>query len=505
MHDESSPYFSTPDLAGLLQQLKHLCLFSADALVVEAEHGSGKSSFKSELIHSLESEELDVRIRIASFDCAPDQMLSESLSQVALDFGIQTEEQSAGALISQLRSLSHSLAAEKVPCVLVVDDAHFMEDDLLGALLSLLEPNLNEPSGLRIVFLAEPGLMARIDQIAGPELSVYDFQLASFSSAELERFLSQRVSNFDELQASGALPSSANIWSRSGGRPGVALSIVESLLEKPSSSQEGRAGFLGGMPVMHLGLLSILLAGLILTLLYRGGEEVASTSSPERQVLAPDSILSAGAPDPQAATIIEHPQGELKEELEADSGGEAEADQVEKNPVNTLVADRAEPKSGEAPEASGNDLIVSQAEVVAEEPSQQESTREEVTSADELGSSRADEPAAEKPEAEERLTASEQKLLQARNSAYVLQLVALSKEESAESYIAQQENKSSLLIYRRKKRDGGNLFIVVSGPYLNKADAQSAMSLLPKRQREAGAWPKSIGAVRTEIEAFSRR
>ena len=513
MSSESSQYFSTPDLTGLIQQLKHLSFFSADALVVEADRGSGKSSLlrcleqsyfssgsnDSEIEPNIDFVRIDLQSQGESFDLIFD--ISERLGIPADDLGV-------GAILSQLRSYVESLCEERKVVLVAIDDAHLLHDDALGAVLSLLPAVAEQGFGLRLLLFAELGLMQRIDQIAPAELSIYDFQLAPFSTQELERFLSSRISGFDELQDLGKLPSIAAIWNRSGGRPGPALAFIQSHLSESSKPvlPEG----IQGIPLVHLGILTILVAGLIFTLLYRDddtadiGEKEAVESRP---VITSESSVSAGAAEPSPATLIEPVESETKSEQIDTVGALPDQSQPASpayNPVNTIVAaeTNSTPDIANFSE-SGNDIVVSQSEASV-------STVQRALSEDGEPSETPveQEKVAEQPVPSEKefiLTRSERLLLEQPSGAYVLQLVAASKKDSLLGYIDKQINKDVLHMYRRVKGEDDQWYIVVIGPYNNKTAAESARSSLPANQREAGPWPKSIDAVRREINEFRDR
>lgn len=507
MHDRSLPYFSTPDLSGLIQQLKHLSLFSADALVVEADKGAGKTSLADELAQTfaLQQSEPDFQFLQITLTSASD--LNGILANTATSLGLSPDGDSPGATLTRLRSLSELLIAERRLAIVLFDDAHFFPDDALGALLSLLNPTKREAFGLRFIFFAEPGLMTRIDAIADPNLSIFDFQLPAFSAVDLGRFLEQRVDDLETMQAKAKLPSTSAIWSRTGGLPGKALSFVEALLREASGTEVAKN--FRGIPVLHLAALSLLVAGLILTLIYRGASsEHEPDSQVKREFIQPESTFSAGPSEPESATVItlatEDPIQSPSAELDTVSETSGAAD-----PVNVVVSG-IEPLSGEASSSSagGNDVVIEASEASLSKDASQLAN----------GAAGLDEDSGElpvKPSSEDTnnlagklpqtgtaLNSSEKFLLDLPASAYVLQLVAASQERSLQDYISRQENRDMLHMYRRSKDGGGQWYIVVIGPYSSKAEAENARFTLPQNQQKAGPWPKSIASVQREIEAF---
>jgi len=46
MKETLPPFFYTPESTGLIKQVKHLCQFSADIVVIEGDRGSGKTAIR---------------------------------------------------------------------------------------------------------------------------------------------------------------------------------------------------------------------------------------------------------------------------------------------------------------------------------------------------------------------------------------------------------------------------------------------------------------------------
>lgn len=517
MPQDEKRFFSTPSLSGLLQQLKHLSLFSAEALVVEGANGSGKSTLLNQLFVELESDQhREVPLAMARLSLPCDAQLHDVLLGAIAQIGLDSEEGSIGALLARLRSYSEALVRERRVTLLLIDNAEQLEDDALGALLSLLQSAREGGFGLKILFFSEEGIAARIDLLELPDLTVYDFQLPEFSVSELGRFLAQRFEEFDRLIDEEKIPSLNSIWNRAAGSPGEACRIVESAMAVPEKNASTKE--IARLPLLHVVVVALLVAALILTLLYRGGASDDSAESKmkreelqpqktERRLITAESTVSAGPPEPTAATIIsdaksetgapkEHTQVELSEALSEASTSE--------NPVNTIVG--SHPFQAGQDEAGGNDVVQNgaAASVLGREVSP-EGERPAEKSEPEQGVQNSRAIKSPSRTSTDTLSEAETFLLAQPPGAYALQLVAASKPESLLAYREKQENKSNLHIYRRVKADGGQWYIVVIGPYVSKVQAQNALKTLPKQQREAGPWPKSMSAIHEEIEAFRSR
>lgn len=522
MQTHLSPFFSTPDLAGLIQQLKHLSLFSANALVVEGEAGSGKTTLLKELFNVCETQSSEASIDLAHMQCRADVSIDNVLSEAISELGLGEAEYGAGEALILLRSYAERLITDKKITVLALDDAHFLGDDSLGGFLSLLDVSGDGSFGLRVIFFTEPGLMSRIDEIAAPDLSVYDFQLSPFSTAELERFLADRVEGFEEQQLSGKLPSTAAIWNRSHGLPGPALTLVEEEI-KPETTQRAFTEY-RGVPLFHLITAAALITVLVLFLLYDSDEPERAVDSPiVIETISPESAISAGpaAPKPAKIKVDQDVLGASDlSEPSPESGPERDSkldEAADSNPVNTLLVADAATIAEDANAESGNDIVLAESESAAA-PSDavesiplaakdsKEDKPESVSSQVEIDSNPIPitEPARAISEQDRALKQSED-FLMAQSSGYVLQLVAASQKTSLLDYVARQPNKEMLHIYRRVKDADSAWFIVVIGPFDSKSEAERARAGLPEPQRNAGPWPRNIEAVRGEIAEFRRK
>jgi DamX protein len=104
----------------------------------------------------------------------------------------------------------------------------------------------------------------------------------------------------------------------------------------------------------------------------------------------------------------------------------------------------------------------------------------------------------------ENLTSDEAALMAMTDRGFVIQISAANSLRSLESFVSEQRNRSTLKIYR-SIRSGKNWYVVVEGFYADKDSALSGMKNLPSHQLKAGPWPKSISAVKLEIEAYKQQ
>ena len=94
----------------------------------------------------------------------------------------------------------------------------------------------------------------------------------------------------------------------------------------------------------------------------------------------------------------------------------------------------------------------------------------------------------------------ESKLLTMADSLFTLQWVGLSSLQSAKKYREEHPLKSNMLIFKRQSGNGF-LYLVVSGQFNAKIDAENARAIYKKRGYPGKPWIKTIAAVKKEIKA----
>jgi hypothetical protein len=197
-------YYSTPGCEGLLQQLLHLLRFGEGLPIVQAGRSSGKTAMANALYARL-----DDGSWLAKVCCERDQDIAELLERIVLGFGLHAGS-GAGESLAALRHFSTQLANNKELAVLILDDAHLLDSQGLGAVVSLLQGNNLPGYGLHMAFFCAPGLVERIDEIGLLDAPVYDFEIPLFSPSELSGFLKSRFPASTSSKLSASLVQ--NIW-----------------------------------------------------------------------------------------------------------------------------------------------------------------------------------------------------------------------------------------------------------------------------------------------------
>lgn len=528
-----TPYFYTPGLKALVQQIVHFAFFGDGLSVVSGEHGIGKSALASELVKHFDQAHDVVLIQLDS-----DVELAECIERLCASLTIQREDElSVGEMLADLRHYIQALFQDDKQVIVIVDGAHHLEDQALGALVSLVQDKPEGNAGLHLVFLAEPGLDQRIDQLQVLDVTVYDFQIPKFSPTELGNFLAAESPLGAQLESSQV----QKLWVESMGIPGLALSRLQK-----NSSEDSPSGGGINIPLGHIAAVSLLAAVLLLSFWIYDDRERDDTPSPAlagtgsgksttvTEVAIP-GLQATASPVPEVQTPAALPSSQPTSAAAVLS--ESASDSVETVPVPTFTPSvSAGSDLAESAPVTPEPLVSTMGRIERDLSSSLENSTEELvdspSSQDSAAPVSAPVSGAEPPVAATPVpsaapaltpaptassaptakpkTASlsaldewEKFLLRQKPEAYTLQVIAASNNVALEDYIARQSNKASLRMYRGA-REGKKWFVVVQGIYASKEAALAAIPTLPKDQAKAGPWPRKLASIQEEIQSFRR-
>lgn len=481
-------YFPTPARQGLIQQLLHLVRYGDGIPVVQGAGRSGKTAIANELTSQLGEVSYLALVEVKSNARLLD-VLVEILRQYGFEMGGESSE---GELLAELRRFSQVLANDKNSGVLLLDNAHYLDDRSLGALVSLVQGVEAAGHGMHLVFFAQPDLVSRIDELGLLDVSVYDFDIPLLSPSELSDFLKRHQEFRTETSPKLSAETVQAIWSRSRGVPGYSLRLM---LETARSTTSISKPLLRNIPVGHMVALSVLGIVLVWALLLRNPDteqdrtvsELAFTNAQEK----PDSMRETASREvfkptdfqpitPKAATV--NPASTLTSNK---SVGTVETEKEGKEIKEPLAA----------PEQNRTDGQVLEIELTptpqVNKPTQHEHTAS-VTSEPPQGSVR------NSVGENDSFTADEKFLLDQDPSSFTLQVMAASKQEHLVEFVASQENRDSLFLYQGQ-RGGKAWFIVTAGIYPNRESAAAAITNLPTEQKKGGPWPRQLQNIQGEI------
>ncbi|MFT6387402.1 MAG: DamX protein [Cellvibrionaceae bacterium] len=525
-------FFSGSDRRILLDEVIHLCQFGNNLVAAIGDDGVGKTTFLNQARFELSETAFCCFIN-SDESMTPENIFSQIISQLELPV---SSVPSAGEMIATLRHAMAEGSMNRV--VVIIDDAHMLNDSILSALISLLQGHQGQH--LHILMSGQKSLVDRLDHFDMFDVLVYDVTLNPFTSQDTKEYLDFKLTAagypseklLDERQVE-------SIWNESEGYPAQISRVADRHIFQQDFDIEEENSSAPGLPLIHMALLVVLLAGLILALIYMGNDDgdtsddsiesqgnvevltglnSASQKAVENGLVGPSGIepnkpsnllkIKAGG-----STEIGLNKGAslLRGQDLAFIGGAASEQSAAKvlpsesrnksplvkpikgaEPVNLALPSL--PQSSQlALQESLKQELKKEAELLRIEQSNLTTTENSLPKTIEVSKSR---------EAKASTSLSEDKewLLSLNDSEYVLQVIAAAQKKSVKRFIVSQPNKSALRLVEIG-RDGKPWYIVVVGKYASSNFARRAIESLPQDQVNRGPWPRKVSDLKREISA----
>ncbi|WP_158657804.1 SPOR domain-containing protein [Agarilytica rhodophyticola] len=500
---DSHEYFSTPSLKGLVQQLSHLAFFGDGLSLVLGAKGSGKTALCSELTQNLSQADDTIAITLdADFE------LAECMAEILTALGLQgSDSLSVGEMLAELRHFVQALAQDKKLVTLIIDDAHFLDDQAIGALISLMQGRTEANVGLHLILLSKPGLDQRIDALQIIDVPVYDFDMPNLSPSELSRFFEHLRPQLEPLES----PQLQKIWASSHGMPGPALALLDELDSGEVKDQaDDFVNKNSAIPYAHIAAIVLLGLALIWSLLLTNDDGDKQISTPIAPAKAINGDLDQQTKqlyqksqvptlEPKPSKIDNLAQALPESEAVQVATGQQQKDQGSGTIQGSPAIDNTEPA------LTVTELDEAKTRYRLPPKTTELKTPDSAPSRPEVISPPTIKPLAKKQEkVASDLTISEAYLMQQNPNAYTLQVIAASGKAALEAYIERQSNRKTLHMYRGVSKRK-NWFVVVQGVYSSREEALKGIKSLPSEQSKAGPWPRKISAIQQEIETFRRK
>lgn len=460
--------------AGRLEALDLLCDagLRGGCVVVAAPEGAGVSRLLGEAAMSLVDNAAVVRVD--GRDTPTRNILMRALLS---HFGVTKEDFAA--------TLERALASE--PLVLVVDNAEQLGDEALTTLV-LLRERLGPRFALLLGGL--PGLAGKLAH--GGLEATDEVELAPLTADECAAFLGYVIG--EELDDEDA----ELRREESGGWPGALLAQAPPPVLSPGSRLSGVR-----LPWKHLAAVG----GLLLVVLLfwprdDAGEETVSLALPAHgvadTVTAPprgQAVAEAGSTPatgrPAQLTQPASPPPDTPQPLTNDTAA---------SPAETTEAPSAAPRQAEAPAPAQLPAQRPEPASTIAEPAPAPAAPQPAPAAPESAAPqivRADQPPSLSGLDAELGYRREEWLLGAAGDAWMLQVTLASTEDAARALVDQLGAQQAA--YYRGNRNGRSVFIVLAGPYADRAAATSGREQLPARLAAAGPFPRQICAIQEEM------
>jgi DamX protein len=430
------------DRVQQLDMLLHVQEFSSMVVLISGEPLIGKT----QLLAAAE-QQLSIHhqtISLTAQDVNSDEQLKLNLAQ----------QLGCGASWAELDNKLMAIKEQGDSLILLVDDAHLLNTDLL----TLLIAKSTTDQGWHLILAGDNQLRQQADAVEEQlQLSnlFHLIHLLPFTEDESDQF----VQAFFKVQGQEALPISQKamhqLWLLSKGNTGRLVELLDSQLEK---QQAKSAQF----PMAHVA--AVLLIGCALLFSYLYQEDPVTTHDPIAELLAQQPDTLAKLPDTKPAILMK-----------------PEASMVSSDPV------RDEPKP--APISS----VVS--EVAAGTPKsvlkQEKPVELEIKQVVQTQSVVKKQPAKRVPS---------HPLLNAPEQSFVLQLVGVRNEKSAQAMakkLSRELNTDKVSFYETTYKNAP-WFVVVYGPVTDKQKAKSTAQSLSKSLK-SNPWIRPIAKIQEDI------
>lgn len=511
-------FYSGAGRQSLIENLHHQVLFGAGLLVVGAAEGVGKTSLCSQLQKSFD----DAPVNVCSMRLQAGVSLQSFVAELALMLGMSSlASVPVGQALSELRRYLQVRREDGALSVLLIDDAHHLDDQSLATLVGLLQGQAELDRNVCVVLFAEPNFLGRLAVTDIGDLLLHDILLEAFNLDDLRAYLQWC---FKCVGGDGEFPyqdSDIETWllESAGNLTHIHRLAQQWLLESVTrveashefimsdnmARENSRFGGLKQLPLLHIGAIALLSGVLLLAYIFRGDAEAPISVGPVEKVQVKPMSLGRGAVAVDAWRLRAD-KVSVEEALSAVEKLALAEQMMGQNPAAKQAAIDsvkeaqvgAEPLRASTAVASPLGELVATVQVLGDG---------EVQGSEALAVDGVEQIAEEKPVAVEMSVPSffsdEKKLLVLNKQQYVLQVMAASSQASVEKFAAEQPNRKNLFVFS-SQRQGAAWYVVVEGPHSSVEAARAAVIRLPSRQRKAGPWPRSLADIQSKIRENSR-
>lgn len=201
----------------ILGQMHHLARHSQLMLMITGPKDSGKTLLRQALIASLNKDIVKI-VNVSAKDCtSPSQVITVLADELKL------AEATPEMIIGEL----NKLAEKDINLYLMIDDAEALSEDTLQLLLNLTSEQLKS---FHIFLFARPALLEKLEgSTLGKEVT-FNLPLTPYTLEETKEYLTLRLEGVGQRLALFSDEQLFDIYTQSGGWPGVINQVAKELL-----------------------------------------------------------------------------------------------------------------------------------------------------------------------------------------------------------------------------------------------------------------------------------
>ncbi len=509
---DTSVYFASEEGNQQLALLEHLSRYSSLLSVVQGPEGSGKSRFLMEFSRHQDDSTIISHVK-ASMLMTASQLLQAAYSGFAPHFSQPANETTFGPLLK----FAHDLEERGQAALILIDNAQELNTDAVTMLLDMMSLATDNQTVPHVVLFSEYSLSKNLDsyQRSRYEELTHSLSLAPYTLDQTRAYLLHRIRAvggaielpFDEKQVT-------QIFLESSGYPGRINQVAQKIMGMDSKGSGKGFSLSMGFPLVHMALLSTIMLGILVAVLFSDPAEEAATTSNNVIPLSPRQGQSSAETIARMEAMqrsIGQSEGVALPPISTETGPALSTDDIVANsdsgalpPISVSgtgqqstqsIIDSAIPT---APIRSASDLQpaplatapLSPSIVGTNESAASTSSESTVSGSIVTGSS---EPVREDP------FDKTQWWLSQNPNRYTLQLLGTHNIGAVQDFIREQGSIDAFGYFKSKHNDK-DWYVVVYGSYRNRSEAIAAAESLPKDIRDLNPWARSARGIQDDIK-----
>ncbi|SBS29710.1 hypothetical protein MAQ5080_01479 [Marinomonas aquimarina] len=503
--NDTQVFFSSEERNQQLGMLEHLSRYSNLLSVVEGGSGSGKTRFLQEFIRLQNDSAILCHVKASMLMTA-----GQLLQAIYAGYADVLDSSQAGTSFGPLLKFAHEAEAKGQKAIILIDNAHELNTDAIIMLMDMMSLATESQEVPHIALFTEHSLARNLDayQSSRYEQLSHELELAPFSLEQTRAYLLHRVRAiggginlpFNERQIK-------KIYQQSGGMPGAinkaALAMMgdaqaaESLAgEKKSWFKRPKTGLSFGFPVVHMALMSVIMLGILVAVVFNDGEEDAPTNSTR---VAP---IGQNAPRQASSETIARIEA-MQRQIGQDSPMSLPPIPAEALQPNQVQSNNSAQGSAPSSNIASAPIRLAPVESSAPAPDTDNSPVVSTPILQTAGQAQAtNEPKTESVPLEQ--TASRdpfdktQAWLERNPNRYTLQLLGTHNQDTVQEFIRDQGSLDAFS-YFHALHNGRDWYVVVYGEYRNRSEAIAAVENLPQGLRQLNPWARSVRGIQQDI------
>jgi len=456
-----------------LETLLHLSHFSDHLVLISALSGAGKTTFIEQFLPATPTQTSIVHLALKKPVTA--SWVARALTQ-HLAVPVEQDAGLEGNVVS-IQGLAQELAAQKEVLLIVVDNAHWLDEDALNLLANTLAGSEQLEARPHVILCADNTMVERIEAPAYAQLKqdrFYHLKLAPFSQEESADYLRQRLQHIGLTH--GLAPIQLlQLHQLAKGNPGYLNMLANKALNKGGFVQQQ------GLPWLHIvatTLVVLILASIWLTNHYsdRSFKNVAAYASSFSSVLSDSNLEPTNIVTSQPAAAIINAPDPVAEPVQAIEG-------LVLYPLSTLPMPKPLPplQPIELSPASKNISLEPKLEAKLAPATAQQIARlwPQFTAI-------TNQPY------------HYQAILELPSDHFSLQILGARLEATLEAFVAKQKITQPHYAIQLV-RGGQPWYMLLVGDYASASDAMNAVASLPVALQNQQPWPRPVSRIQQQI------